>query len=187
MFNFFFLFFSKIPIYQPSGSPYHTILPLDTTSNEAWSLAQQLKQHRSNSYPDSLDDSRPSGIFGDFSRSLLGDTQKHLYDTYKKCYADILYRWGLLVPRAKVLKYLSAPIDVFRGVEFVTECLICMKITRAPSCVSCRKPLLSCMLCRLPVRGSSNACLNCGHGGHTEHMRMWFEVSCFDDVEIGEL
>lgn len=100
-----------------------------------------------------------------------------MYDNFKRSYGELLYRWGLLVNRAKVLKYLSTNVDQQRGVEFVTECTVCAKVTPAPTCRDCRKPLLYCALCRLPVRGSANACLQCGHGGHTEHMRRWFEVS----------
>lgn len=95
----------------------------------------------------------------------------------------MLYRWQLLVHRAKLLKYLSTNYDTFRGVEFVTECLACGKETQASVCRDCHKPLLRCTLCRLPVRGAANACLNCGHGGHTDHMRIWFDVCvshCFN-------
>ncbi|XP_001870851.2 GATOR complex protein Wdr59 isoform X1 [Culex quinquefasciatus] len=160
---------------KPSGSPYHTILPVDNTnnSNAVWTLAQQLKHLRSNSWSDSLDDCRIAGL-GDINRSLLGDTNRYQYDNFKRAYAEMLYRWGLLVTRTKVLKYLSHYVDPPRCVEFVTECQHCCRIG-SPACSSCRKPVLYCTLCRLPVRGAANACLNCGHGGHTEHMRIWFE------------
>lgn len=53
---------------QPSGSPYHTILPVDTQSKQwpAVTLASQLKQLRSNSWSDSLDECRVAGF--DFNR-----------------------------------------------------------------------------------------------------------------------
>lgn len=92
----------------------------------------------------------------------------------------MLYRWGLLVNRTKVLKYLSSSSETFRGVEFVTECIKCAKVTMSPMCKDCHKPLLYCSLCRLPVRGSANSCLFCGHGGHLLHMKQWFEVSELD-------
>lgn len=92
----------------------------------------------------------------------------------------MLYCWGLLVQRAKVLKYLSSAASLsVRGVEFVTECTKCKRTTLGPSCQNCKKPLLTCTLCRLPVRGAANACLNCGHGGHTDHLRKWFAVWFF--------
>lgn len=129
---------------------------------------------RSNSWSDSLDDCRAAGF--ELNRTILGDSQRYVYDTFKRCYAEFLYRWSLLVPRAKVLKYLSTNTDVSRGVEFVTECMSCAKVTPASMCKDCHIPLLHCALCRLPVRGLANACLHCGHGGHSEHLRQWFEV-----------
>lgn len=88
------------------------------------------------------------------NRTILGDSQRHLYDNFKRSYSEMLYRWGFLVNRTKVLKYLSSTNDTFRGVEFVTECIKCQKVTQAPMCRDCHKPLLYCSLCRLPVRGS---------------------------------
>lgn len=108
---------------------------------------------------------------------MLGDSQKYLYDCYKRAYAEMLYRWNLLVSRAKVLKYLSLHVEQYCDVEFVAKCTQCSKVTKAPVCKDCHKPILKCSLCRLPVKGLANACLNCGHGGHTEHMRKWFDVS----------
>lgn len=111
-----------------------------------------------------------------FERSLLGDSQRHLFDCYKRLYAEMLFRWNLLVARAKILKYLSVNTEIYRDVEYVTECSSCARVTKAPLCKECRKPLLKCVLCRLPVKGLANACLNCGHGGHTLHMKVWFSV-----------
>lgn len=107
-----------------------------------------------------------------------------MYDYFKRSYAEMLYRWGLLVHRSKILKYLSSNSDVSRGVEFVTECMSCTKVTPAPLCKDCHKPLLYCSLCRLPVRGSANACLSCGHGGHTNHMKRWFLVSLYGTLQL---
>lgn len=154
---------------QQQSSPYHTVNTLDTNlatmKHNAWMLAQHFKgQTRSNSWSDSLDDYRVNEV----SRSLLGETNRSFYDTLKKCYAEILYCYGLLPKRAQVLKYLSVPPSpVCNGVEFVTECSTCRKTTRGPACLHCKKYLLYCSLCQLPVRGAANACLSCGHGGHT--------------------
>ncbi|KAG4069884.1 hypothetical protein HA402_009591 [Bradysia odoriphaga] len=158
-------------IFKQSGSPYHTILPVDSKTNQTWGAAL-YKQFRSNSWSDSLDECR-TGF--ELNRTILGDSQRHLYDNFKRAYSEMLYRWGLLVNRTKVLKYLSSSSDTFRGVEFVTECIKCAKVTQAPTCRDCHKPLLHCSLCRLPVRGSANSCLFCGHGGHLLHMKQWFE------------
>ncbi|XP_021701961.1 GATOR complex protein WDR59 isoform X1 [Aedes aegypti] len=175
-------FLSGLRKIKPSGSPYHTILPVDSAnSSNVWNLAQQLKHLRSNSWSDSLDDCRIAGI-GDINRSLLGDSNRYLYDNFKRAYAEMLYRWGLLVTRTKILKYLSSYVDPPRCVEFVTECPLCCRIG-SPACSTCKKPVLYCTLCRLPVRGAANACLHCGHGGHTEHMRIWFDK--YDECATG--
>lgn len=152
---------------------------------------------RSNSWSDSLDDFR-MGSLNEINRTLLGDSQRNLYDNFKKCYAEMLYCWGMLVERTHVLKFLSTPppnVSV-NGVEFVTECKRCKRSTRGPYCsnVHCKIPLLYCTLCRLPVRGSAISCLACSwvllqshkkfyskmwtlfsHGGHLEHLKRWFE------------
>ncbi|CRK93507.1 CLUMA_CG007043, isoform A [Clunio marinus] len=161
-----------------SASPYHTVTAIDTNSQatmkyNARLLAQHLKgQTRSNSWSESLADDYK---INEITRSLLGDSNRYFYDTLKKSYADILYCFGLLPQRAQVLKYLSVPPSTFcSGVEYVTECQTCRKTTRGPSCLHCKKYLLYCSLCQLPVRGAANACLSCGHGGHTAHLIDWF-------------
>lgn len=140
----------------------------------AWLLSQHLKgQTRSNSWSDdfSFDDYRTS----DVNRSLLGESNRFFYDNLRKSYADLLYCYGLLTQRAQVLKYLSIPPTPLQsGVEFVTECQSCRKTTRGPSCLHCKKYLLYCSLCQLPVRGAANACLACGHAGHTVRIINFF-------------
>ena len=142
-------------------------------------LSQHLKgQTRSNSWSDdfSFDDYRTS----DVNRSLLGESNRFFYDNLRKSYADLLYCYGLLTQRAQVLKYLSIPPTPLQtGVEFVTECQNCRKTTRGPSCLHCKKYLLYCSLCQLPVRGAANACLACGHAGHTVRTitkKIWSQI-----------
>lgn len=119
---------------QPSGSPYHTVLPLDTTSNPAWHLATQLKQLRSNSWSESLDDCKIAD-FSDLSKSILGDSNRVLYDNFKRVYADILYRWCLPTQRDKILEYVSTAMDILsQGIEFPSECSVCRKNSKDTSC-----------------------------------------------------
>lgn len=167
---------------QPSGSPYHTILPLDTTLNPK--LQQLWKQFRSNSWSESLDDFRSALGLSDSSRQqpvLLAEHHRLFYDHLKRIYADLLHRWGLLVTRSKVLKYLSVPPqETGRGMDVVTlnaACVKCNRSSKGASCSICQAPLLNCVLCQLPVKGSATVCLQCGHGGHTLHMKHWFEKS----------
>lgn len=195
---------------KPGESPYHTIHPGDT-SLDGWNVAG-LKQNRSNSWSESLDDFRlpsvshgpsaashiaMSSIFapttsinpngsandavatsGDEARDrdsrLLDPKLNVLYDNFRRCYADILYRWRLFKSRVLVLKYLSVPQDLHRGVDFVTECLPCRQTVRGPQCTLCKRLCMHCVICRIAVKGSASFCLICGHGGHSLHMAQWF-------------
>ncbi|KAK6632142.1 hypothetical protein RUM44_007172 [Polyplax serrata] len=167
----------------PGGSPYHTIHPADT-SLEGWNFPA-TKHNRSNSWSDSLDDLKAIANILEYKevsevdqeKRLLDDKNCHLYDEFKKKYADILHRWNLLEVRTQVAKFFNAPRDSSRVMEFLIECQQCRKpIFRPPYCSNCRKIVLRCSLCRILVRGSSNFCFVCGHGGHTRHMVAWFET-----------
>lgn len=161
---------------SPGGSPYHTIHLADTTL-EGWNF-QNLKQHRSNSWSDSLDDLKLiQDTFGDSVKSirLLDEKYTTLYDGYKKAYAEVLHRWRLLDARAQVLKHVSTtPLDTHKGVEFQSECQLCGKVSRGPQCMNCKRLALECVICHISVRGPSNFCIFCGHGGHTQHLATWF-------------
>ncbi|XP_076291002.1 WD repeat domain 59 isoform X2 [Lasioglossum baleicum] len=161
---------------KPGGSPYHTIHLADTTL-EGWNF-QNLKQHRSNSWSDSLDDLKLiQDTCGDSVKNirLLDEKYTTLYDGYKKAYAEVLHRWRLLDARAQVLKHVSTtPLDTHKGVEFQSECQLCSKVSRGPQCVNCKRLALECVICHISVRGPSNFCIFCGHGGHTQHLAAWF-------------
>lgn len=158
---------------------------MDTTLNpklQSLHLANQLKQFRSNSWSESLDDFRTAlGMPETSSRpsAILAENHRAFYDHLKRCYADLLHRWGLLVARTKVMKYLSSPPqEAGRVMDVVTlnaVCMNCNRTSKGASCSVCQSPLLYCALCQLPVKGSAAACLYCGHGGHTMHMKQWFE------------
>ncbi|XP_076291004.1 WD repeat domain 59 isoform X3 [Lasioglossum baleicum] len=167
---------SKSVNVSPGGSPYHTIHLADTTL-EGWNF-QNLKQHRSNSWSDSLDDLKLiQDTCGDSVKNirLLDEKYTTLYDGYKKAYAEVLHRWRLLDARAQVLKHVSTtPLDTHKGVEFQSECQLCSKVSRGPQCVNCKRLALECVICHISVRGPSNFCIFCGHGGHTQHLAAWF-------------
>lgn len=105
--------------------------------------------------------------------------QKHttstFYEYYKLAYAEMLHRWGLLYNRAEVLKYLCTPGEIHKGVEFLTDCQKCKQPAQGNSCSNCNQLSLECIICHISVRGSSNCCIVCGHGGHTKHIKQWFE------------
>ncbi len=53
----------------------------------------------------------------------------------------------------QVLKYLSVPQDLHRGVDFVTECLPCRQTVRGPQCTLCKRLCMHCVICRIAVKG----------------------------------
>ncbi|XP_011923290.1 PREDICTED: WD repeat-containing protein 59 [Cercocebus atys] len=114
-------------------------------------------------------------IFFTFSR-LLDPANTQQFDDFKKCYGEILYRWGLREKRAEVLKFVSCPPDPHKGIEFGVYCSHCRSEVRGTQCAICKGFTFQCAICHVAVRGSSNFCLTCGHGGHTSHMMEWFRT-----------
>ncbi|KAI2797080.1 GATOR complex protein wdr59 [Blomia tropicalis] len=106
------------------------------------------------------------------------------YDYYKKIYADILYRWKLIEKRALLLKTVQSKIlneESDLSLPFATECRTfnCSasgKLCRNLVCSGCNRIPMECIICRLPVKGATNHCMKCGHGGHTIHMHEWFQT-----------
>uniref|UniRef100_K7G0Q8 WD repeat domain 59 n=1 Tax=Pelodiscus sinensis TaxID=13735 RepID=K7G0Q8_PELSI len=109
-------------------------------------------------------------------RGLLDPANTQQFDDFKKCYGEILYRWGLREKRAEVLKFVSCPPDPHKGIEFGVYCSHCRSEVRGTQCAICKGFTFQCAICHVAVRGSSNFCLTCGHGGHTSHMMEWFRT-----------
>lgn len=53
------------------------------------------------------------------------------------------------------------------------------RLMRRNWCRNCQNFGILCCICNLPVRTSGSFCFSCGHGGHSQHMRDWFEISSF--------
>lgn len=157
---------SHILFFQNDTSPYHTISPADLSSDE-W-VFPTLKTTRSTS----LDNLRLNDIQKVMPKKT---TTSSLYEYFKLSYAEILHRWGFLYNRAEVLKYMCGPTEQHKGVEFLTDCKNCLKPAKHCTCSNCKKFSLNCIICHLSVRGSANCCIFCGHGGHTKHLKQWFE------------
>lgn len=112
----------------------------------------------------------------DKNKRLLDPANTQQFDDFKKCYGEILYRWGLREKRAEVLKFVSCPPDPHKGIEFGVYCSHCRSEVRGTQCTICKGFTFQCAICHVAVRGSSNFCLTCGHGGHTSHMMEWFRT-----------
>ncbi|XP_025944377.1 GATOR complex protein WDR59 isoform X3 [Apteryx rowi] len=110
------------------------------------------------------------------NKRLLDPANTQQFDDFKKCYGEILYRWGLREKRAEVLKFVSSPPDPHKGIEFGVYCSHCRSEVRGTQCAICKGFTFQCAICHVAVRGSSNFCLTCGHGGHTSHMMEWFRT-----------
>ncbi|XP_040265541.1 GATOR complex protein WDR59 [Bufo bufo] len=110
----------------------------------------------------------------DKNKRILDPANTQQFDDFKKCYGEILYRWGLQEKRAEVLKFVSSPPEPHRGIEFGVYCSHCRSEVRGTQCAICKGFTFQCAICHVAVRGSSNFCLRCGHGGHTAHMLEWF-------------
>uniref|UniRef100_A0A3Q2W8D9 WD repeat domain 59 n=1 Tax=Haplochromis burtoni TaxID=8153 RepID=A0A3Q2W8D9_HAPBU len=108
------------------------------------------------------------------NKRLLDPANTLQFDDFKKCYGEILYRWGLRDKRAEVLKFASCPPEPHKGIEFGVYCCHCRSQARGTQCAVCKRLTFQCAICHVAVRGSSNFCLSCGHGGHTSHMMDWF-------------
>ncbi|KAF3832078.1 hypothetical protein F7725_025743 [Dissostichus mawsoni] len=103
----------------------------------------------------------------DMNKRLLDPTNTLQFDDFKKCYGEILHRWGLREKRADVLKFASCPPEPHKGIEFGVYCCHCRSQARGTQCAVCKRLTFQCAICHVAVRGSSNFCLSCGHGGHT--------------------
>ncbi|XP_072320921.1 GATOR2 complex protein WDR59 isoform X4 [Eucyclogobius newberryi] len=112
----------------------------------------------------------------DMNKRLLDPSNTLQFDEFKKCYGEILYRWDLREKRADVLKFASCPPEPHRGIEFGVYCCHCRSQARGTQCAVCKRLTFQCAVCHVAVRGSSNFCLSCGHGGHTSHMLAWFRT-----------
>uniref|UniRef100_A0A8C9SH36 WD repeat domain 59 n=1 Tax=Scleropages formosus TaxID=113540 RepID=A0A8C9SH36_SCLFO len=112
----------------------------------------------------------------EMNQRLLDPAKVMQFDDFKKCYGEILYRWGLREKRAEVLKFSSCPPEPHKGIEFGLYCCYCRSEVRGTQCAVCKRLTFQCAICHVAVRGSSNFCLSCGHGGHTSHMMEWFRT-----------
>uniref|UniRef100_H3BW40 WD repeat domain 59 n=1 Tax=Tetraodon nigroviridis TaxID=99883 RepID=H3BW40_TETNG len=110
----------------------------------------------------------------DMNKRLLDPTNMLQFDDFKKSYGEILHRWGLRDKRADVLKFASCAPEPHKGIEFGVYCCHCRSQARGTQCAVCKHLAFQCAVCHVAVRGSSNFCLSCGHGGHTGHMMDWF-------------
>eukprot|EP00299_Pterocystis_sp_00344_P004935 c16233_g1_i1.p1 GENE.c16233_g1_i1~~c16233_g1_i1.p1 ORF type:complete len:386 (+),score=88.72 c16233_g1_i1:53-1159(+) len=74
-------------------------------------------------------------------------------------YADLLLRWGWSALGREVMKFVDVSKLPPEHVSVVYD-------PEVPK---------RCGLCQLPVNGMAVWCVGCGHGGHSDHMKLWFQ------------
>ncbi|GAM29067.1 hypothetical protein SAMD00019534_122430 [Acytostelium subglobosum LB1] len=122
----------------------------------------------------------------DPSLCLLSPNNLRHYDNLIMMHAEQLYRWELLEKRAETMKFLHFhhQQDIATGVsgggparsiQFHISCIRCQRPLADNFCTYCKIFIFKCAICRLSVRGLSSFCVQCGHGGHSDHMKKWFE------------
>ncbi|KAI0238647.1 hypothetical protein L0F63_005860 [Massospora cicadina] len=119
---------------------------------------------------------------------------------YRMLYADTLYRWGMLVPRAELMKTLVQEGPAHQGLVVRPTCPRCSGPLQAPSrhpdtpspkpgwfCPRCARPrgFPRCSICNLSVKGTSSFCSLCGHGGHLDHVQEWFQTCLYTECPTG--
>ena len=119
--------------------------------------------------------SNPTADAAYLHHSLVEYEDSKVYNGYRRAYAEILYMWGEFAERANVLKYVADPTPPNDGIDFVILCDRCSKPLKTPYCQNCKIYGFNCDICHLKVKGLSSFCLKCGHGGHAEHLKKWFE------------
>ncbi|XP_048402391.1 GATOR complex protein WDR59 isoform X3 [Stegostoma tigrinum] len=171
--------------YASSGS--YSSTSETTVWSAGWNIAGREPEHLNSWCYESPDDYRYGNhLYADpkerekeqheKNKKLLDPANVQQYDDFKKCYGEILYRWGLREKRAEVLKFVSCPPDPHKGIEFGVYCCHCRSEVRGTQCAICKGFTFQCAICHVAVRGSANFCLTCGHGGHTSHMMEWFRT-----------
>lgn len=177
---------SRYPSFTSSGSCSSMSDP--GLSTGGWNIAGREAEHISSPWGESSPEELRFGSLTcsdprererdqhDKNKRLLDPANTQQFDDFKKCYGEILYRWGLREKRAEVLKFVSCPPDPHKGIEFGVYCSHCRSEVRGTQCAICKGFTFQCAICHVAVRGSSNFCLTCGHGGHTSHMMEWFRT-----------
>ncbi|KAI9295853.1 hypothetical protein K502DRAFT_303240 [Neoconidiobolus thromboides FSU 785] len=136
--------------------------------------------------------------------SLFSIEEQLKFNFYRALYAEILYKWGLLDQRAELLKNseILKQDKNHIGLEIHPTCYHCLSPLEfenglnSPSlgnnnnngnkenvikryCKKCYQHRMypKCTICQTFVKGISSFCNICGHGGHMNHMKEWFDTN----------
>uniref|UniRef100_A0A8C1WIP5 WD repeat domain 59 n=1 Tax=Cyprinus carpio TaxID=7962 RepID=A0A8C1WIP5_CYPCA len=176
---------SRYPSFTSSSVTSGSCSSTSDSANTPWNMGGRESEHAPPWGESSPDDYRYANQIytdprerekeqHDMNKRLLDPSNSWQFDDFKKCYGEILHRWGMKDKRAEVLKFVSCPPEPHKGIEFGVYCCHCRSQARGTQCAVCKRFTFQCAICHVAVRGSSNFCLSCGHGGHTSHMMDWF-------------
>ncbi|XP_043072755.1 GATOR complex protein WDR59 isoform X1 [Puntigrus tetrazona] len=176
---------SRYPSFTSSSVTSGSCSSTSDSANTPWTMVGRESEHAPPWGESSPDDYRYANQIytdprerekeqHDMNKRLLDPSNSWQFDDFKKCYGEILHRWGMKDKRAEVLKFVSCPPEPHKGIEFGVYCCHCRSQARGTQCAVCKRFTFQCAICHVAVRGSSNFCLSCGHGGHTSHMMDWF-------------
>nr|XP_006825086.1 PREDICTED: WD repeat-containing protein 59-like [Saccoglossus kowalevskii] len=89
-----------------------------------------------------------------------------------------VYDIEIVLPIHKTLaqNYVLDHNDIPGMCKFGTLCQHCHREVKGAHCVECKRYSFQCAICHVAVKGSSNFCLSCRHGGHSHHMLEWFQT-----------
>ncbi|XP_052758624.1 GATOR complex protein WDR59 isoform X2 [Galleria mellonella] len=136
-------------------SPYSTVNQYSEISADGWTLPVMLRSNSCSEAENFYTDSTVSKSER-VSSCVLDESTVHLYNCFKRAYADVLHRWQLLYKKTEVMK-------LVRGAGGAEQLV-------GPA----GGAALRCAVCALRVRGLACACAYCGHAGHARHMLHWF-------------
>lgn len=119
---------------------------------------------------------------------------RRLFDRALATYADYLCRIGALSKAAEVRKHngrfnitskdssaeravISLGVTCSRCCSGSAVVAVAQNQAKSYWCNDCRDYAVYCAVCCSSVRGTVFFCAACGHGGHTHHLKSWFEQS----------
>eukprot|EP00095_Tigriopus_kingsejongensis_P009251 maker-scaffold922_size80897-snap-gene-0.17 protein:Tk09251 transcript:maker-scaffold922_size80897-snap-gene-0.17-mRNA-1 annotation:"hypothetical protein D910_02335" len=116
---------------------------------------------------------------------VLGDKMKGMFDDdlveyWFTAYIDMLKRHKLYNEANMVIK--ACPVKGVNSLNLdstvyysnCTECSRALNQKGAWFCERCRSTPFLCAVCQDTVRGVFAWCQGCGHGGHANHLRIWY-------------
>eukprot|EP00041_Stephanoeca_diplocostata_P033367 m.1101403 g.1101403 ORF g.1101403 m.1101403 type:complete len:965 (-) comp24323_c0_seq3:1963-4857(-) len=134
---------------------------------------------------------------GQTDPALLPSTVVSTYGYVQLSYAEVLGRWGLRTLAAAMRQagtlavrgHMQPPSeslstqhmdDTGKSPTIASQCRSCLAFQPGSVCTqgSCGTSLVNrCSVCRRYVRQRMVFCLDCGHGGHSECMALWFDTA----------